>query len=89
MTCHRILHDLNTVIILEGYPCHFIKCHHAPQTHQSNRAIGEIVEKVGNGRFAAGNKDAIGFGLIQTEDIDTFGKKPRITRMIQKRLKQV
>ncbi|MCY1459371.1 hypothetical protein D9M71_768390 [compost metagenome] len=56
---HEILHDLNTVLVLEVDAGHLIEGHHIPKTDQTDAATAHVVEKVSDGSLAARHKHAV------------------------------
>ena len=58
--CHVILHNLDTVFILELDACHFVKSNAVPQSNQSHRFASHIVKEVCNCRLPTRDQDTVG-----------------------------
>ena len=58
--CHVVLHDLDTVLVVEADSRHFIECDHIPQSNQPNRAPRHVVKEVRHCGLATRNQNAVG-----------------------------
>ena len=56
---HVVLHDLHAVLVLEVDAGNFVERHTVPHTNKPYRLCTDVVEQVGNGGLAAGNKNAV------------------------------
>ena len=56
---HIVLHDLDTVFVLEIDTGNLIKRHAVPHADQADCFSAHVVKQIGNGSLTAGNKDAV------------------------------
>ena len=61
---HVILHDLDSVLVLELDTRHFVKRHTIPHADQSDGFVAHVVKQIGYRCLTAGNQDAVRADLL-------------------------